>query len=106
MPFIISPMLITWPGGMPGMSSWPIGIPCDSATEISISFCSNSPLRSMRRNFERVSAAAPSPTKAVINRSSPASSAFACTSLRDASRSMFRLASTRSRAMLSTSRPT
>ena len=25
MPFIISPRLITWPGGMPGMSSWPIG---------------------------------------------------------------------------------
>ncbi len=106
MPFIISPRLITWPGGMPGMSSWPIGMPEDCATSTSISFCSNSPPRSMRRNFERVSAAEPSPTRAVIRRSSAASSACACTSLREASRSMVMLASTRSRAMLSTSRPT
>ena len=92
--------------GMPGMSSCPIGMPCGSLIAISISRSSSSPDRSMRRNLLRVSAAAPSPTRAVISRSSAPSSACACTSFREDSRSMVMLASTRSRAMLSTSRPT
>ena len=60
----------------------------------------------MRRTFERVSALACSPHNAVISRSSALVSAFACTSRREDSRSMAMLTSTRSRAMLSTSRPT
>ena len=77
MPFIISPILIICAGGMPGMSNWPTGLPPASATATSISLSSSSPLRSMRRNLERVSAAACSPHSAVISRSSAASSAFA-----------------------------
>ena len=81
-------------------------VPPLSATATSISLSSSSPERSIRRNLERVSAAAPSPTSALTSRSSAATSAFACNSLREDSRSMLRLTSTRSRTMLSTSRPT
>ncbi len=105
--FIISPRLIICPGGMPGMSSWPIGLRAGSATAISISLSSNSPSRSMRRNLRRVSAAAPSPTSAVISAFLRRQFGLGLDVLaRLASRSMFRLASTRSRTMLSTSRPT
>ena len=85
----------------------PIGMPppasaiCTSTSRVSIV-----PSRSIRRNFIRVSPLAPSPTRAVTSRSSAASSALAWTSLRARSRVWVMETSTRSRTMLSTSRPT
>ena len=105
-PFIISPRLIIWPGGMPGMSRLPTGELPVSATCTSTSLSSSSPARSMRRNLARVSPPAPSPTSAVTSLSSACNSALACTPLREDSFSMVMLTSTRSRTMLSTSRPT
>ena len=102
----ISCMFCIWPGGMPGMSIMPIGAPIGSLTCTSISRDSIWPSRSMRRNFSRVSPLAPSPTSAVTSRSSAASSALACTPLRAVSRAWTIAASTRSRTMDSTSRPT
>ena len=62
----------------------------------------------IRQHREQVfkTAVAFSPTMASIRRSSALDSAFARTSRREVSRSMFNDASTRSRTMLSTSRPT
>ena len=106
MPFIISPRLIIWPCGMPGMSIAPVGPAPLSATFTSTSFSSSSPSRSMRRNLARVSLPALSPTSALTSLSSACASALACTPLRELSFSMVMLTSTRSRTMLSTSRPT
>ena len=67
---------------------------------------SRSPSRSFLRKDWRVASPAFSPTRASRTRSSAASSALAWTSLRCASVAMWMAASTRSRTICSTSRPT
>ncbi|CAA9218040.1 MAG: hypothetical protein AVDCRST_MAG04-508 [uncultured Acetobacteraceae bacterium] len=103
----ISCMFCIWMPWAPGRSIMPMGMPLPwSAICTSISRVSMLPSRSIRRNFMRVSPLAPSPTRAVTSRSSAANSALAWTSLRALSRVWVMETSTRSRTMLSTSRPT
>ena len=91
--------------GMPGISK--VGrLPPPSRMLISISLASSSPARSMRRNESRVAGLEPGPTSASSTRSSAAISALVVTSLRSRSRVMPIEASTRSRTICSTSRPT
>ena len=77
-----------------------------SCTWTSISRSLSDPSRSIFRNLLRVSGLAASPTSAFSTRSSARSSAFAATSLRSRSLVMPIAASTRSRTICSTSRPT
>ena len=91
-------------GGMP-MFEIP-GMPGAQMGAISISFSLSSPARNFLRNESRVVALELAPTKASSTRSSAASCARACTSLRLRSRTCAIATSTRSRMICSTSRPT
>ena len=91
--------------GMPGISNSGMPPPAD-CTSISISLSLSSPARSRLRKESLVVALAFSPTKALTTRSSAASWARACTSLRFLSRVWAIATSTRSRTICSTSRPT
>lgn len=77
-----------------------------SASWSSISLSSSSPARSFLRKLSRVAGWEPGPTRASRIRSSAAASAFALTPDRRLSRTITSAASTRSRMMESTSRPT
>jgi hypothetical protein len=91
--------------GMPGISN--IGMPPpEDCVSISISLSLSSPARSFLRKDSRVVDEALAPTSASSTRSSAASCARACTSLRFFSRTWAIATSTRSRTICSTSRPT
>ena len=90
--------------GMPGISN--IGMPPEDCVSISISLSLSSPARSFLRKESRVAALELGPTSASSTRSSAASWARACTSLRLRSRVWAIATSTRSRTICSTSRPT
>src|ERR1700712_5739005 len=91
--------------GMPGISN--IGMPLpEDWVSISISLSLSSPARSFLRKESRVAGLEPGPTSASSTRSSAASWARACTSLRLRSLVCAIATSTRSRMICSTSRPT
>ena len=101
-PIEIAPI---WAPGMPGISN--IGMPLpDDCVSISISLSLSSPARSFLRKESRVAGLEAGPTSASSTRSSAASWARACTSLRLRSRVCAIATSTRSRMICSTSRPT
>src|ERR1700712_2537567 len=91
--------------GMPGISN--IGMPPEEdCVSISISLSLSSPARNFLRKESRVAALELAPTRASSTRSSAASCARACTSLRLRSLVCAIATSTRSRMICSTSRPT
>ncbi len=92
--------------GMPGISKVGSEPPPLSFSFSSISLSSSSPVRSILRNFDRVSALDPSPTRASSTRSSAACSALASTWRFILSLVMEIAISNRSRTICSTSRPT
>jgi hypothetical protein len=91
--------------GCPGTSKPPKG-EAVSARVISTSLSSSSPARSRLRKLSRVAGPEPGPTKASRIRSSAAASARVVTAVLRFSRTMPIAASTRSRTICSTSRPT